>query len=170
MRLIATNFGFDSSDPMVPSCEFMGAEERSNDTTWLSWWSVLPLAADESTTAVRLNQRAEAAVEIAVDLGGVTSPWQIEITPTHEDIELEILAAGAAGWCEDLSPLAFHVLSARALKISTTVWDSWHAAAAVRWRAGNRWGWGACTRWAFGRASRLPPLESGVPRGRVDRV
>ena len=117
---------------MVPSCEFMGAEERSDATTWLSGWSVLPLAADESTTAVRLDQRAEAAVEIAVDLGGVTPPWQIEITTARENIELEILASGGGGWHEQLSPLAFQVLSARALEISATVWAAWHATGHAR--------------------------------------
>ena len=151
MRLIKTTFGFEAGDPMVPSCEFMGAEERSPDTTWLSWWSVLPRAADESTTAVRLDQRAEAAVEIAVDLGGVTPPWQIEITPTPEHIELEIVATGAAGWHEQLSALAFQVLSARALEISATVWAAWHATGHARCgdhARGILWLVGAGAEWA----------------------
>ena len=132
MRLITTTFGFEAGDPVVPAVDFSGAEHRSADTTWLSWWSVLPRAADESTTAVRLDHRAEATAEIAVDLGGITSPWQIEITPTHQDIELEILVSGGGGWHEQLSALAFQVLSARALEISATVWAAWHATGHAR--------------------------------------
>ena len=151
MRLVTTDFGFGATDPMVPPCEFMGSEENSVGRESLSWWSVLPLAADESTTATPPQARAEGTIEIAEDLGGVTSPWTIKLTPTEDSIELEIRVSGATGWTEDLSALALQVLSARALEISATVWAAWHATGHSRCgdhARGILWLVGAGAEWA----------------------
>jgi len=112
---------------MVPAAEFLGSEETRPGVEHLTWWSVLPLAGDESTNAIPLSQRAEAAIEIAEDLGSVGAPWEIHLTPSPTGVELDMRVGGASGWAADLSALALQVLSARALEISATVWAAWHA-------------------------------------------
>lgn len=100
MRLVKSDFGFGAGDPMVPALEYTGVLFAGSPLQCLTWSSFLPLAGDESTTTATLEQRADGVMEIAYDLGGVREPWSVEVTPTREGVEVEILAGGPEGWIE----------------------------------------------------------------------
>lgn len=132
MRLIASTFGLDGSDPYVPPVEFLGSrDDEESWRTFVGWVSELPAAADESVNALALSMRAEATVEHTEFAASVSLPWQVLVETDEDRVTLVVEVSGPMGWHVKLTETGSEALAARAMEISATAWAVWHASGQV---------------------------------------